>query len=455
MFVSITIILITLFIFTKAIKLPSFIPTLLSILPLQQSIFITYAYFFKDGLFAEYFIHNDILNDGGIYYILINYCLYAAFIYGISFLILKKIRFNSDSLQHLELSSFSFSLEKLIIVYLGLSMLFLTSTALDGFIPKVTRIAYSYMSFVPILVGYFIKKMERKIVLLFFVVVGLFVGINLLAGGRGYLVTIVISFTLGLLANKENTNLRKRYFITIGIIAVLAFPLLSFIEQFRTENERISFEEVDGQRLNSLVSEYQTNSSSKETKTNNDGIARLITWPTLSVILLTDVTVPTVGFSNINNDLQFIYTNTFVTGKGVEESREQYIENLWGSSPSNLYDYNVNLSNSVEFSVMADGIWRYGQLGFFYNLIVIILIALLIENYIVNSIRANNISSFKLFILGNTYLIMYNSVGAEPLISIMRSLIYNMIFSFIFSKIIDFYLHKNVLKRALSTIENL
>ncbi|MES2654758.1 MAG: hypothetical protein V4620_04165 [Bacteroidota bacterium] len=453
MFFSLTIILITLFIFIKAIKLPSFIPTLLSILPLQQSIFICYAYFFKDGLFAEYFIHNDILNDAGIYYILINYCLYAAFIYGISFLVLKKIRFNNNSLQWLQLSSFSFSLEKLIIVYLGLSMLFLTSTALDGFIPKVTRIAYSYMSFVPILVGYFIKKLERKIVLLFFIVVGLFVGVNLLAGGRGYLVTIVISFTLGLLANKENYNLRRKYFITIGIIAVLAFPLLSFIEQFRTDNERVSFEEVDGQRLNSLVSEYKTNTNSKET--NNDGIARLITWPTLSVILLTDVTVPTVGFSNIGNDLQFIYTNTFITGKGVEESREQYIENLWGSSPSNLYDYNVNLSNSVEFSLMADGIWRYGQLGFFYNLIIIILIALLIENYIVNSISTNNISSFKLFILGNTYLIMYNSVGAEPLISIARSLIYNMFFSFLFSKIIDFYLHKHVLRKALNTIENL
>ncbi len=424
-------------------------PLLLGILPVQQSLFIFYAYFMKDGLFNEYFIHNNLVTDSSIIWFLLNYCVYLFFILVISSSILKIAKIKYNSIQNINISTFNFSIEKLIIVYVVLSVLFLSSTALDGFTSKVSRIAYYYLSFVPILVGYFVKTLEKKVLALFGVVSLLFVGINILAGSRGYLAIIAISFTLGVLANNENKNIRRYYFTVITVIAIIIFPLLSFVEQFRTENERLDYKEVNADRLNSLVTEYQENNN---TDKKNDGIARLITWPTLSVLLLTEVSVPTVGFENIKTDISFVFSNTFITGKSVEESRENYIENLWGTSPANLYDYNVSFSNSVEFSVLADGVWRYGQFGYFYNLLILLLIGIMLENFIAQSVKKNSITSFKLFILGNTYLIFYNLIGAEPLISILRSIFNNLVFSFIFSKLIDFYLRKN---RLMESIKNL
>jgi hypothetical protein len=440
MLISIAIILVTVFVSTKTSKLPSFIPVLLCIFPLIQSFVIAYTFYFREELFLENFIHADFLDEKGVYFVLINYCIYVVLIYTISFVILKSLQFSPSSFKYLDFSNFSFSLDKLVILYSLISILFLTTTKLDGFIPKVIRITYYQMNFVSILVGYFFKKINFKVLFLFISVMAFFTGANLLLGSRGYLATILLSFTLGFIANQENKELRRVFFLTTGAIVILIFPILSFIEQFRVFYGRISFDEVDIDRIRLLISEYQSNYNTEGI--NDAGIARLINWPAISVILLTGVIVPTVGFSNIGNDLNFIFTNTFLTGKGIQDSREQYITNLWGSSPANLYDYNVTVSNSVEFSVMADGIWRYGQFGYFFNLVILLLFTLSIEYYIFKSISRRKVSLFKLFILGNVYLILFNMVGAEPLISILRSLIYTIVFSFIISRLFFLLLHR-------------
>jgi hypothetical protein len=324
-------------------------------------------------------------------------------------------------------------------VYLVTTVLFLIATALDGFFPKLVRIIYSTISFTPIVVGFFITKLDRKVVYSFFLIVIVFLGINLLAGSRGYIAIVGITFTLGFLANKENNKFRLVFFITSTVVAIVIFPLLSFLEDFRQINDRIGFDEVDKDRLATLVDAYRSQSAEIN---NDDGLARLITWPNLSVILLTDVSVKAVGLSNLDNDIKFIFTNTFFTGKSVEEAREQHIENLWGTAPTNLYDYNVTLTNSVEFSLMADGIWRYGKYGFIYNLIIIISITLLIESFVLKSIVNQSFTTFKLFILCYMYLLNYNLINVEPLFSVLRSILYNLVFSFIFTTMINLYIYR-------------
>jgi hypothetical protein len=324
-------------------------------------------------------------------------------------------------------------------VYLVTTVLFLIATALDGFFPKLVRILYSTISFTPIVVGFFITKLDRKVVYSFFLIVIVFLGINLLAGSRGYIAIVGITFTLGFLANKENNKFRLVFFITSTVVAIVIFPLLSFLEVFRQINDRIGFDEVDKNRLATLVDAYWNQSAEIN---NDDGLARLITWPNLSVILLTDVSVKAVGLSNLDNDIKFIFTNTFFTGKSVEEAREQHIENLWGTAPTNLYDYNVTLTNSVEFSLMADGIWRYGKYGFIYNLIIIISITLLIESFVLKSIVYKSFTTFKLFILCYMYLLNYNLINVEPLFSVLRSILYNLVFSLIFTTMINLYIFR-------------
>jgi hypothetical protein len=436
MLLAISIVLFTVFIFTKIIKLPSYVPLLLSIVPLQQIIIIFYAYFFIEGLFDDFFIHSQFLNFPGFIYILINYCLYITVIYVVSLTVLKVIYVNKRSIPSIGLSNFGFSLNKLVILYLVISIIFLTNSTTDGFFIKIMRLTYYYISFVPLLVGYFIKKLNLKLLFLFFIILSIFTGVNLLLGSRGYFAILVITFTLGFLANKENLNLRKTYFVSIAVIAIVLFPIFSFVEQFRVLNGRITFKDFDINRLSLFISAYQ--SIDKTAVNNSKGLARLINMPNLSVILLTDVIVPKVGFSNFSNDLKFLFNNTFISGESVGVARVKYIDNLWGSSPANLYDYNVNETNSVEFSVMADGIWRYGQLGFAFNLIFILLIFLPVEKHVFRSFSINKANLLNLFILGNAYLILSDKVGAEPLLSVLRSLIYSIVFSFVFSNFFYF-----------------
>jgi hypothetical protein len=436
MLIALTIVFFTIFIFTKIIKLPSYVPLLLSIVPLQQIIVIFYAYFFIESIFDDIFIHSQFLNFPGFIYILINYCLYITVIYVVSLTVLKVIYINKRSIPSISLSNFSFSFNKLVIFYLVISLIFLASSTTDGFFIKIMRLTYYYISFVPLLVGYFIKKLNFKLLFLFFAIMSIFTGVNLLLGSRGYFAILVISFSLGFLANKENFNLLKTYFVSIAVITIVLFPIFTYVEQFRVLNGRISYKDVDLNRLRLFFSAYQ--SMDNKTEVNNKGIGRLIIMPNLSVILLTDVIVPKVGFSNFSNDLKFLFTNTFISGESVGSSRVKYINNLWGSSPANLYDYNVTESNSVEFSVMADGIWRYGQLGFVFNLVIIILIFLSIEKHVFRSFSFNKVNLLNLLILGNVYLTLFFKVGAEPLLSVLRSLIYSIIFLFVFSKLFYF-----------------
>lgn len=147
-------------------------------------------------------------------------------------------------------------------------------------------------------------------------------------------------------------------------------------------------------------------------------------------MILTDREVPSVGFDNLKNDLAFIFTNTFVSGKTLEESREEYLERLWGAGPANLYGYSVNISNSFEFSAMADGIWRYGKFGFLVNLFFLVLIGLLAERRFLKKIRWGGVDLFTMLWVGNVYLIFITTINGEPLISIVRTLLYTTVFCY-------------------------
>jgi hypothetical protein len=215
---------------------------------------------------------------------------------------------------------------------------------------------------------------------------------------------------------------------------------LGFIELFRNEYGRIGYEDVDQDRLELVGREYQN--KDKYEKSSESGFARSIIWPNLSVMLLTHREVSTVGLENLENDIAFIFTNTFISGKTVEDSRQEYLDRLWGTGPANLYGYSVNLSNSVEFSALADGIWRYGTFGFLINLFFLVAIGLLAERKFIKRNQQAGVDLFTVLLVGNVYLVYITTINGEPLISIIRALLYIAVFCFFLSIGLKYFVRK-------------
>jgi len=326
---------------------------------------------------------------------------------------------------------FLFSVDKLVLFYSVIALFFLLSADLNNLPAKVMRLSFYYISFVPLLIGYYIRQLKRTTLLVFGSVALFFVVINLLVGSRGYTAVIFITVTYGMLANKENRLVLRYYLATVLVLYFLVFPFLGFIELFRAEYGRLAYEDVDQARIELLAREYQD--KEKYEKSSESGFARNITWPNISVMLLTGSEVPAVGFSNIANDAAFIFTNTFISGKSVEDARQDYIDRLWGTGPANLYGYQVGLSNSVEFSLLADGIWRYGRFGFIYHVFIIVLIGISVESLLIRRINARGISLFILLLAGNLYFLFITTINGEPFISILRIMIYTAVFSMMLS----------------------
>jgi hypothetical protein len=428
MIISVFILLASGFLFYRIIRLGSFILIIMSLAPFQQGLYVFYGHYFLDDFFANNFIHFRLLQEGDINFIILNFAVYLA---GILFFALVFHRFfpqQNANLRKVTSEAMLFSMDRLILIYSAVALIFLLSTDLNNFIAKVMRLGFYYISFVPLLIGYFIQDLKKRTLLVFAVVALFFVVLNLLVGSRGYMAVMFTTITFGMLANEKNRVLFRYYLVVVVLLMLIVFPFLGFIEIFRSEFGRIAYEEVDQERVDLLLREYQDDE--KYEKSSESSFARNITWPNLSVMIMTDREVPSVGFDNLKNDLAFIFTNTFVSGKTLEESREEYLERLWGTGPANLFGYQVNATNSVEFSAMADGIWRYGKFGFLVNLFFLVFIGLFAERRFLKKTSVARVDLFTMLWVGNVYLIFITIINGEPLISIVRTLLYTTVFCY-------------------------
>lgn len=431
MIISALILVVAAFLFYRIIKLGSFILIIMSLAPFQQGIYVFYGHYFLDDFFANNFMHFRALQEGDIEFIILNFALYVAGILFFGLLFYRLFPKPNTALRNVLPESMLFSIDRLILIYSAVALIFLVSTDLNNFIAKVMRLGFYYISFVPLLIGYFIQDLKKRTLIVFAAVALFFVVLNLLVGSRGYMAVMFVTITFGMLANKKNRIVFRYYLLIVALLLIVVFPFLGFIELFRAEFGRIAYEEVDQERVDLLVREYQD--KQKYEKSSESSFARNIVWPNLSVMIMTDREVPSVGFDNFKNDLAFIFTNTFVSGKTLEESREQYLERLWGTGPANLYGYNVNVSNSVEFSALADGIWRYGKFGFLANVMVLVLIGLVAERRLLKKVNRSGVDLFTMLLVGNVYLAFITTINGEPLISIVRALLYTTIFCYFLS----------------------
>ncbi|MCA6408002.1 MAG: hypothetical protein IM575_02655 [Cytophagales bacterium] len=442
MIISVLILSVSAFLLYRLIKLGSFILIMMGLVPFQQSVYVYYGYYFLDDFLANNFIHFRLLQEGDIDFILLNFAVYIAGILFFGLLFYYFFPRQKTALRKIDTDIMLFSIDKLILVYSVIALIFLVSTDLNNFFAKVMRLGFYHISFVPLLIGYFIQDFKRRTLFVFLAVALFFVVLNLLVGSRGYMAVMFFTFTYGMLANQKNRVLFRYYLLAVALLMIVVVPFLGFIELFRSEFGRLEYEDVDQERIELLTREYQNNE--KYEKSSESSFARNIIWPNLSVMIMTDREVPSVGFDNLKNDLAFIFTNTFISGKTLEESREQYLERLWGTGPANLYGYSVNLSNSVEFSALADGIWRYGKFGFLVNLFFLVLIGLLAEGILLNKITRKGVDLFTVFWVGNMYLVFIATINIEPLISVIRTVVYMIFFCYLFT----FVMSPFVIKRA-------
>jgi len=434
------ILLVSAFLFYRIIKLGSFILIIMSLAPFQQGIYVFYGHYFLDDFFANNFIHFRLLQEGDIDFIILNYTVYLGGILFFGVLFYRFFQISKSSLRDIRIDDLLFSVDKLILIYGLVALVFLASSELDSLVAKAMRLAFYYISFVPLLIGYFILDLKKRTLFIFGFVALFFIIVNLLIGSRGYMAVMFTTITFGMVANKKNRIIFRYYLLVVVLLLTVVFPFLGFIELFRNEYGRIGYEDVDQDRLELVGREYQN--KDKYEKSSESGFARSIIWPNLSVMLLTHREVSTVGLENLENDIAFIFTNTFISGKTVEDSRQEYLDRLWGTGPANLYGYSVNLSNSVEFSALADGIWRYGTFGFLINLFFLVAIGLLAERKFIKRNQQAGVDLFTVLLVGNVYLVYITTINGEPLISIIRALLYIAVFCFFLSIGLKYFVRK-------------
>jgi hypothetical protein len=434
------ILLVSAFLFYRIIKLGSFILIIMSLAPFQQGIYVFYGHYFLDDFFANNFIHFRLLQEGDIDFIILNYTVYLGGILFFGVLFYRFFQISKSSLRDIKIDDLLFSVDKLILIYGLVALVFLASSELDSLLAKAMRLAFYYISFVPLLIGYFILDLKKRTLFIFGCVALFFIIVNLLIGSRGYMAVMFTAITFGMVANKKNRIIFRYYLLVVVLLLTVVFPFLGFIELFRNEYGRIGYEDVDQDRLELVGREYQN--KDKYEKSSESGFARSIIWPNLSVMLLTHREVSTVGLENLENDIAFIFTNTFISGKTVEDARQEYLDRLWGTGPANLYGYSVNLSNSVEFSALADGIWRYGTFGFLINLFFLVAIGLLAERKFIKTNQQAGVDLFTVLLVGNVYLVYITTINGEPLISIIRALLYIAVFCFFLSIGLKYFVRK-------------
>lgn len=434
------ILLVSAFLFYRIIKLGSFILIIMSLTPFQQGIYVFYGHYFLDDFFANNFIHFRLLQEGDIDFIILNYTVYLGGILFFGVLFYRFFQISKSSLRDIKIDDLLFSVDKLILIYGLVALVFLASSELDSLLAKAMRLAFYYISFVPLLIGYFILDLKKRTLFIFGFVALFFIIVNLLIGSRGYMAVMFTTITFGMVANKKNRIIFRYYLLVVVLLLTVVFPFLGFIELFRNEYGRIGYEDVDQDRLELVGREYQN--KDKYEKSSESGFARSIIWPNLSVMLLTHREVSTVGLENLENDIAFIFTNTFISGKTVEDARQEYLDRLWGTGPANLYGYSVNLSNSVEFSALADGIWRYGTFGFLINLFFLVAIGLLAERKFIKTNQQAGVDLFTVLLVGNVYLVYITTINGEPLISIIRALLYIAVFCFFLSIGLKYFVRK-------------
>lgn len=406
--------------------------------PVQQSLFFSYVFYFDYSLIEDHFIHANNLNNESFVLIQFINSIYIFSIYLITRFILKIFKKrNGITIFNINETGIIY---KLGLLYIILNLTLFFTYSLDSSFSKLLRILNSGLSSIPFLIGFYFFSLEtsKKYLYLFFVII--FTLMNLSIGSRGLIFSLGFLFSAGFLLQEKHKKFRLSYTLIVTSIILLLSPIFSFIEVFRVQFGRLEYSEFSYSRIVLIFEEFIKISSIADV--NFIGYARLITWPTLSVIILINTQVNQIGFSNIYNDINYLFTNTILSGKSVLEARSVYIDNLWGTSPANLFDYSVTETNSVEFSLLSDGLWRYGYYGFIFNVFIYLLIVLLIERFCIKKLVYNPRKIKYFLILALLYSLSLLEINAQPLFSILRKILYDTMTIILISPFLSYLFNK-------------
>jgi hypothetical protein len=195
--------------------------------------------------------------------------------------------------------------------------------------------------------------------------------VSVLSGGRFVFFLHIVLYFLGYVASQPMQ--RRKWLVAWAI--VLAPFMLTLVGVMGVVRDRIGRGD-EALRAEGRVELYL--GAFKEVVSGESGISderidqlakgRNINWPNLSAIALTPAVIPYVGFANISNEVDAIFTIEGLSGgtdlENITQARVNQIEKGLGSGMANRYGFMVNEGNSVEWGLLADawskgGLWMY------------------------------------------------------------------------------------------------
>lgn len=229
-------------------------------------------------------------------------------------------------------------------------------------------------SFCPVFVGYIWRRLSRIDKVLWVMALSINMVFHTLQGSRGSALFPLIFAIIGyLLSIKSDVRLLKRRIITIGLVAVLTMPLLSFVSAFREINGRGL--EVSWNTFAQMVDFAQTGSNVVDRENGiNQSIGRMLIHANVATPYMTPNPVPYRNWDYFKEELCSI-----VSLKG-ESGRDQNKLNRgdmgFGTGVATRYGFHVTEFTSVEWPLFADGFSRFGYLGLFlYSLLFAIFLS--------------------------------------------------------------------------------
>lgn len=259
------------------------------------------------------------------------------------------------------------------------------SLPLLGYITTVVHATFTLFSF---WIGYWNVRLKWVFYVVLFSI--LFdSGVSVLAGGRfilfAHLALLFIGYVVSVPRQKQRVLITAAVFLLPLIYSLVA--VMGVVRDRIGRGEEVLLEEG---RISSYISAFgdvlSGDSGLEDEDLSDLGQGRSINWPNFSVMALSPDVIPYVGFTNIQNEIDAIFTVSGVssgtTREAIDESRRNQIEKGLGTGMANRYGYVVNESTSVEWSLLADTWSKGGPLFYFIFYSVLFFIFIVYESMV-------------------------------------------------------------------------
>jgi hypothetical protein len=262
----------------------------------------------------------------------------------------------------------------------GLNALFvLGSVAMLAFWPATMAGAgwLSYaartMNYGLLFIGLLVGRYGRGRVVLFWWACVFANGTIALSIGARYFAFLPPVLFLGGRLLDPNRRRRGRLAVTSAILLVGLLVLSGIIGVARGRVGRPRVEDVtlDGLSEMASASAQALEGVGGDGAVGIEGVSRMVSWTNQAVTLLTPDTVPFRGLTSLWEELNQAASIAAITG----QTREDLLAQGLYSAPANLYGFFVTNSNSVEFSLLADGWYRGGAWVVVLLATIIVLVA--------------------------------------------------------------------------------